>query len=54
MMEHHDHWTHVGLARGWNFWFFMYLFTSDTVHPINKVEFLWRSIAGPLNFLGGL
>ncbi len=29
----------------------MYLFTSDTVEPVGKVEFLWRFIAGPFNFL---
>ncbi len=35
----------------WTFCSLMYLFTSDTVEPIGKFEFLWRMFAGPLNFL---
>ena len=36
---------------GWGFFTLMYLFTSDTVEPIDKLEFFWRMLAGPLNFL---
>ena len=35
----------------WGFFALMYLFTSDTVEPIDKLEFFWRMLAGPLNFL---
>ena len=35
----------------WSFFALMYLFTSDTVEPIGKLEFFWRMLAGPLNFL---
>lgn len=35
----------------WSFWSFMYMFTSDTVDPIGKLEFFWRLLAGPINFL---
>jgi hypothetical protein len=27
------------------------LLTSDTVEPIGKLEFFWRLLAGPVNFL---
>lgn len=36
----------------WAFFSLMYLFTSDTVQPIGKLEFFLRFLAGPLNFLG--
>ena len=32
----------------------MYLFTSDTVEPFGKVEFFWRTVAGPFNFIPGV
>jgi len=35
----------------WGFFTLMYLFTSDTVEPIDKLEFFWRMLAGPFNFL---
>lgn len=35
----------------WAFFFLMYMFTSDTVQPVDKLEFLWRFFAGPINFL---
>lgn len=35
----------------WSFFSLMYMFTSDTVQPIDKLEFLWRMLAGPFNFL---
>lgn len=41
---------------GFGFWMSfgsMYLFTSDTVEPIGKLEFFWRMLAGPFNFLPG-
>jgi len=41
----------LGLGGFWVFFFMMYLFTSDTVQPIDKMEFFWRILAGPLNFL---
>ena len=43
-----------GTTGGGSIWLFftlMYLFTSDTVAPVDKLEFFWRSLAGPLNFL---
>ncbi len=42
----------VGQSPGlWGFFALMYLFTSDTVEPVGKLEFFWRMLAGPLNFL---
>ena len=35
----------------WSFFALMYLFTSETVEPIGKLEFFWRILAGPFNFL---
>lgn len=35
----------------WNMFGLMYILTSDTVEPFGKMEFLWRILAGPLNFL---
>ena len=35
----------------WTLVAMMYILTSDTVEPYGKVEFLWRILAGPLNFL---
>ena len=35
----------------WSFFALMYMFTSDTVEPIGKLEFFWRILAGPFNFL---
>ncbi len=35
----------------WSLLALMYMFTSDTVEPIGKIEFIWRMLAGPLNFL---
>lgn len=40
-----------GAGGFWAFWSMMYLFTSDTVEPLGKLEFFWRVLAGPLNFL---
>jgi hypothetical protein len=43
-----------GSSGGFCFWFFfglMYIHTSDTVEPYGKLEFFWRMLAGPLNFL---
>ena len=42
---------------GFGFWMFfglMYVFTSDTVEPFGKLEFFWRMLAGPINFLLGV
>ena len=41
----------VGGVGLWTFCTLMYLFTSDTVEPIGKLEFVGRFILGPLNFL---
>lgn len=43
-----------GAAIGgiWTFFALMYMFSSDTVDPIGKLEFFWRILAGPFNFLG--
>lgn len=44
-------------SKGMGIWAWlslMYLFTSDTVQPIDKMEYLWRMMAGPFNFLPGL
>lgn len=38
----------------WVFFSLMYLFTSDTVQPVDKLEFFWRILAGPFNFLPGV
>ena len=38
----------------WTFFTLMYLFTSDTVAPVGKLEFFWRMLAGPFNFLPGV
>ena len=38
----------------WSFFGLMYLLTSDTVEPYGKLEFFWRMLAGPINFLPGL
>ena len=32
----------------------MYILTSDTVEPYGKLEFFWRTLAGPFNFIPGL
>ena len=38
----------------WVIFGLMYIHTSDTVEPFGKLEFFWRMLAGPLNFLPGL
>ena len=38
----------------WLFFGLMYVFTSDTVEPFGKLEFFWRMLAGPFNFLPGV
>ena len=43
-------WQHL-IDGSWTLCSLMYLFTSDTVHPIGKLECLWRLLAGPFNFL---
>ena len=35
----------------WLFFVLMYLFTSRDVFPVDKLEFFWRFVAGPFNFL---
>jgi len=35
----------------WEFFAFMYFLTSHDVYPLGKVEFVWRMLAGPFNFL---
>ena len=32
----------------------MYILTSDTVEPFGKLEFFWRAVAGPFNFIPGV
>ena len=42
---------------GFSFWpmfGLMYIHTSDAVEPFGKLEFFWRMLAGPFNFLPGL
>ena len=39
---------------GWSFFGLMYILTSDTVEPYGKLEFFWRMVAGPFNFLPGV
>lgn len=41
----------VSVVGLWDFFSLMYIITSDTVYPIGKLEFFWRMLAGPLNFL---
>ena len=41
----------IGFGGLWGFFSMMYLLTSDTVGPLGKLKFLWRVLAGPLNFL---
>ena len=48
-----------GGSHGFSVWLIfslMYIHTSDTVEPFDKLEFFWRMLmmAGPLNFLPGL
>ena len=38
----------------WGIFALMYVLTSDTVEPFGKMEFFWRMLAGPINFLPGL
>ena len=35
----------------WTIFSIMYLLTSPTGPPYDKLEVLWRMLAGPLNFL---
>ena len=35
----------------WLIFSLMYIHTSDTVEPFGKLEFFWRMLARPLNFL---
>ena len=35
----------------WLMFALMYILTSDTVEPFGKLEFFWRTLAGPINFL---
>lgn len=44
----------MGSTGIWAFFSLMYLFTSDTVEPVGKLEFFWRMLAGPFNFLPGV
>ena len=51
----------VGVSNGscggfgvWTIFGLMYLLTSDTVEPFGKLEFFWRMLAGPFNFLPGV
>ena len=43
-----------GASGIWLIFGLMYIFTSDTVEPFGKMEFFWRMIAGPFNFLPGV
>ena len=43
-----------GGALVWMWIALMYFFTSDTVEPLGKFEFFWRTVAGPFNFLPGV
>ena len=40
-----------GFGGLWLIFGLMYIFTSDTVEPFGKLEFFWRMLAGPFNFL---
>ena len=44
----------VETALIWTMLSLMYLLTFDTVEPLGKLEFLWRFLAGQLNFVPGL
>ena len=44
----------IGLSGAWFMLALMYIFTSDSVEPFGKLEFFWRALAGPVNFLPGL
>ena len=35
----------------WLFFTLMYFFTEDNALPVGKGEFVWRFLAGPINFL---
>ena len=35
----------------WLLFTLMYFFTEDDALPVGKLEFFWRFLAGPLNFL---
>ena len=43
-----------GSSAGWFMISLMYILTSDTVEPFGKLEFFWRSLAGPFNFIPGV
>lgn len=40
-----------GIGFCWLVFGLMYIHTSDTVEPFGKLEFFWRMLAGPFNFL---
>lgn len=35
----------------WMFFTLMYFFTESEALPVGKLEFFWRFLAGPFNFL---
>lgn len=44
----------VGGRVTWLMLSLMYILTSDTVEPYGKLEFFWRTLAGPFNFIPGI
>ena len=41
----------IPLSGIWLFFTLMYFFTEEGAFPIGKLEFFWRFLAGPFNFL---
>ena len=46
--------TSGGGSATWLMISLMYILTSDTVEPFGKLEFFWRALAGPFNFISGV
>lgn len=38
----------------WTLFSLMSIFTSDSVEPYGKLEFFWRMLARPINFIPGI
>ena len=41
----------IPLSGIWLFFTLMYFFTEPGAFPVGKLEFFWRFLAGPFNFL---
>ena len=54
-MTNHTRKVSAGAGGGgfglWAFFSFMYFLTEPNVLPLGKWEYVWRFLAGPINFL---